>query len=150
MLLVLTPLSPFAETFVGQAQANGSSRHIYTFSDGDIENIALYQGGADKTTKVAIPKGAEVIDVQMTLSGASSTGWSQVGTDTYEDWMEGYSNRMDSRSEDLTLGFASSEFEFASHSLDDVNQTIDTFKEVKKKLDKGIYQEMGEKGAVLS
>ena len=119
MLLVLTPLSPFAETFVGQAQANGSSRHIYTFSDGDIENIALYQGGADKTTKVAIPKGAEVIDVQMTLSGASSTGWSQVGTDTYEDWMEGYSNRMDSRSEDLTLGFASSEFEFASHSLDE-------------------------------
>ena len=38
----------------------------------------------------------------------------------------------------------------ASHSLDDVKQTIDTFKEVKKKLDKGIYQEMGEKGAVLS
>ena len=38
----------------------------------------------------------------------------------------------------------------ASHTLDDVKQTIDTFKEVKKKLDKGIYQEMGEKGAVLS
>ena len=61
MLLVLTPLSPFAETFVGNAQATGSSRHIYTFSDGSIENIALYQGGSDKTTKVAIPKGAEVV-----------------------------------------------------------------------------------------
>ena len=38
----------------------------------------------------------------------------------------------------------------ASHTLEDVKQTIDTFKEVKKKLDKGIYQEMGEKGAFLS
>ena len=119
MLLVLTPLSPFAETFVGNAQATGSSRHIYTFSDGSIENIALYQGGSDKTTKVAIPKGAEVIDVQMTLSGASSTGWSQVATDSYEEWMDGYSNRMDARSGDLSLGFQSSEFEFASHSLDE-------------------------------
>ena len=119
MLLVLTPFSPLAETFVGQAQAAGSSRHIYTFSDGSVENIALYQGGADKTTKVAIPKGAEVLDVHMTLSGASSTGWSQVSTDNYEEWMDGYSNRVDSRSEELTLGFNSSDLEFASHSLDE-------------------------------
>ena len=38
----------------------------------------------------------------------------------------------------------------ASHTLDDVNETISAFKEVKKKLDDGIYQKMGEKGAVLS
>ena len=38
----------------------------------------------------------------------------------------------------------------ASHSLDDVNETINAFKEVKKKLDDGIYQKMGEKGAVLT
>ena len=31
-----------------------------------------------KTTVVAKLKGAEVLDVQVTLSGASSTGWSQV------------------------------------------------------------------------
>ena len=64
MLLALTPLSPFSEILVGEAEASGSSRHIYTFSDGSVENIALFQGGADKTTKVAIPKGAEVLDVQ--------------------------------------------------------------------------------------
>ena len=38
----------------------------------------------------------------------------------------------------------------ASHSLSDVEETISAFKEVKIKLDKGIYQKMGEKGAVLS
>ena len=38
----------------------------------------------------------------------------------------------------------------ASHTLDDVNETISAFKEVKKKLDDGIYQKMGEKGSVLS
>ena len=76
-ILVLTPMSPFSEMFITEAEANTSSRHIYTFSDGSVENIALYQGGADKTTVVAMPKGAEVLDVQVTLSGASSTGWSK-------------------------------------------------------------------------
>ncbi|MBT5183865.1 MAG: hypothetical protein HOM47_01675 [Euryarchaeota archaeon] len=122
LLLVLTPLSPLSETFVGEAEAAGSSRHIYTFSDGSIENIALYQGGSDKTTKVAIPKGAEVLDVQVTLSGASSTGWSQVSTDTYEEWMDGEANRADSRSGDLTLGFDSGDVIFAPHAVDeDIN-----------------------------
>ena len=123
MLLVLTPLSPFSELIVGDAEASGSSRHIYTFSDGSVENIALYQGGADKTTKVAIPKGAEVLDVQVTLSGASSTGWSQVTTDSYDDWMDGSSNsstRVDARSEELSLGFDSGDTEFISHSMEDV------------------------------
>ena len=92
-ILVLTPMSPFSEMFITEAEANSSSRHIYTFSDGSVENIALYQGGADKTTVVAMPKGAEVLDVQVTLSGASSTGWSQVSTDTYEEWMDGVSSQ---------------------------------------------------------
>ena len=87
-VLLMTPISPMSELFIGEARANGASRHVYTFSDGSAENIALYQGGADKTTVVAMPKGAEVLDVQVTLSGASSTGWSQVSTDTYDDWME--------------------------------------------------------------
>ena len=38
----------------------------------------------------------------------------------------------------------------ASHSLDDVSETISAFKEVKSKLDDGFYQKMGEKGAYLS
>ena len=38
----------------------------------------------------------------------------------------------------------------AAHSLNDVEETIRAFKEVKIKLDKGIYQKMGEKGAVLT
>ena len=82
-----------------------------------VENIALYQGGADKTTLVAMPKGAEVLDVQVTLSGASSTGWSQVTTDTYDEWMEGIPSQMDARSEELAFGFATGGTEFASHGL---------------------------------
>ena len=97
-ILVLTPMSPLSETFIGKAEANGASRHIYTFSDGSVENIALYQGGADKTTVVSMPKGAEVLDVHVTLSGASSTGWSQVTTDTYDEWMDGIPSQMDARS----------------------------------------------------
>ncbi|MFL2968589.1 MAG: hypothetical protein ACJZ6A_05505 [Candidatus Poseidoniaceae archaeon] len=123
LMLVLTPMSPLSELFIGDAEANGSSRHVYTFSDGSVENIALYQGGADKTTKVAIPKGAEVLDVQMTLSGASSTGWSQVTTDTYDEWMDGSSNRVDARSEELALGFSNAENEFVAHSVDEEELT---------------------------
>ena len=122
-ILVLTPMSPFSEMFISQAEANGSSRHIYTFSDGSVENIALYQGGADKTTVVSMPKGAEVLDVQLTLSGASSTGWSQVSTDTYDEWMDGISSQTDARSEELTLGFDSGDVEFSSHGLDEVSLT---------------------------
>ena len=56
MLLVLTPLSPFSELIVGDAEASGSSRHIYTFSDGSVENIALYQGGAELAMWTSIPR----------------------------------------------------------------------------------------------
>ena len=117
-ILVLTPMSPLSETSSERPKKfNGASRHIYTFSDGSVENIALYQGGADKTTLVAMPKGAEVLDVQVTLSGASSTGWSQVTTDTYDEWMEGIPSQMDARSEELAFGFATGGTEFASHGL---------------------------------
>ena len=117
-ILLLTPLSPLSDTFIGDAEANTPTRHIYSFSDGSVENIALYQGGADRTTKVSLPKGAEVLDVEVTLSGASSTGWSQVTTDSYEEWMTGVSSQTDSRSEELTLGFAESENVNYMHSLE--------------------------------
>ncbi len=38
----------------------------------------------------------------------------------------------------------------AAHTLEDVKETITAFKEVKKKLDAGIYLKMGEKGSILS
>ena len=38
----------------------------------------------------------------------------------------------------------------AAHSLEDVKETITAFKEVKKKLDAGIYLKMGEKGSFSS
>ena len=38
----------------------------------------------------------------------------------------------------------------AAHTLEDVKETITAFKEVKKKLDAGIYLKMGEKGSIFS
>jgi len=117
-ILILTPMSPFSEMVLSEASANTSTRHVYTFSDGSVENIALYQGGADKTTKVAIPKGAEVLDVEVTLSGASSTGWSQVTTDTYDEWMDGVPSNADARSSELSLGFGDTNIEHNPHGMD--------------------------------
>ncbi len=123
-ILCVSPMSPLADNLVGDAEATGASRHIYTFSDGSTENIALYQGGgADKTTKVSLPKGAEVLDVQVTLSGASSTGWSQSTSETYEDWMDGVGNRVDSRSDELTLGFDDGDTVEFNHGQDEPELT---------------------------
>jgi hypothetical protein len=120
IILLLTPFSPLADFIIEDAEATGVSRHNYTFSDGSTENIALFQGGApDRTTKVSLPKGAEVLDVEITLSGASSTGWSQVTTDTYDEWMDGSTNRVDTRSEELTLGFADGDTVVGAHSIDE-------------------------------
>ena len=117
-------MSPFSEYVIDEAEATGSSRHIYTFSDGSTENIALFQGGApDRTTVVSLPKGAEVLDVEVTLSGASSTGWSQVTTDTYSEWQEGSPSNVDSRSESLSLGFAEGETLLKSHGMDESEVT---------------------------
>ena len=57
------------------AEASGVARHVYEFSNGNDEYIALYQGAnPDVGSSISIPKGAKVTDVSMTLSGASSTG----------------------------------------------------------------------------
>ena len=64
----------------------------------------------------------------MTLSGASSTGWSQVSTDSYDEWMDGQSNRVDSRSEELTLGFNDSDYRLSAHSIsDEINPSSDAW-----------------------
>ena len=79
-------MSPFSELWIETAEAAEVSRHTYEFSDGTTEYIALYQGGnADSGAKISLPKGAEVTDVQMTLSGASATGWSSIPTETREE-----------------------------------------------------------------
>ena len=81
-LMVLTPLSPMAELFSNEAEAAAGTRHVYEFSDGSVEHVALYQGAnPDMGASVSLPRGAYVTDVSMTLSGASATGWSQVVAD---------------------------------------------------------------------
>ena len=49
---------PFSEMFITEAEVNTSSRHIYTFSDGSVENIALYQGWRRQDNCGAMPKGS--------------------------------------------------------------------------------------------
>ena len=121
LLMLLSLTTPFSEVLREDSvqAAGGGSRHIYTFADGSAENIALYQGAnPDRTTKLSIPRGAEVTDFEITLSGASSTGWSQLQTDTWEEWMKGTSAGTDSRSGDLSLALSNPVDEFTPFSQD--------------------------------
>ena len=112
--------SPLSELWVEQAEAAEVARHTYEFSDGTTEYVALYQGGnADTGAKIALPKGAEVTDVQMTLSGASATGWSSIPTTTRDHWVAGEASDTDNQSADLTLAMANSSNEFNAHGLDE-------------------------------
>ena len=91
-ILLITPLTPLADMLSDDASASGISRHIYQFSDGSTEYMALYQNGrTDDGAEISIPKGAVVSDISMTLSGASSTGWSDIVVDQRSDWMSGVS-----------------------------------------------------------
>lgn len=113
-------LSPFSEVWIENAEASQASRHTYEFSDGTSEYIALYQGGnADVGAKIALPKGAQVTDVQMTLSGASATGWSSIPTTTRDHWVGGEASNTDNLSSDLTLAMANSTKEFNAHGLNE-------------------------------
>ncbi|MEC9118806.1 MAG: hypothetical protein VX854_04650, partial [Candidatus Thermoplasmatota archaeon] len=79
-LLLISSLVPLFST-VQEVEANSSGRHIYTFSDGTSSAIALASPGSPaRNIMVSLPKGAEVLDAELTLSGASSTGWNQVTT----------------------------------------------------------------------
>ena len=56
-IMVLSPMSPLAEVFVGSADAAGVSRHVYEFSDGSTEHVALYQGAnPDIGAEISLPK----------------------------------------------------------------------------------------------
>ena len=56
-IMVLSPMGPLAEVFVGSADAAGVSRHVYQFSDGSTEHVALYQGAnPDIGAEISLPK----------------------------------------------------------------------------------------------
>ena len=128
-------MSPFSELWIENAEAAEVARHTYEFSDGTTEYIALYQGGnADSGAKISLPKGAEVTDVQMTLSGASATGWSSIPTTTRDHWVAGEASNTDNKSSDLTLAMANVSQAFNAHSMDeDVNPSSTAW------LDNGTY-----------
>ena len=68
LLLAMVPLMP--SSLVEVASAQTGNRHVYTFADGSTERVTLYQGASpDRTTSIRLPVGAEVTDVEMTLSG---------------------------------------------------------------------------------
>ena len=76
-------MSPLADVLVQPSDAAGVARHVYEFADGTTEYVALYQGGnADAGAEVAIPRGAKITDVTMTLSGASATVGPRLSTTT--------------------------------------------------------------------
>ena len=108
VLMIISIGTPLLSLVPAAQAGSGSVRHIYTFSDGSVEATALYQGSSpDSTNSITIPKGAEVTDIEMTLQGASATGWSQVESLDRSDWMKGDDNNVDKRSDILTLGLDS-------------------------------------------
>ena len=118
-MMVLTPLGPMAGLFASDAEAAVGTRHVYEFSDGSVEHIALYQGAnPDMGASVSLPKGAMVTDVSMTLSGASATGWSQVVADDRVHWNRGASSNTDARSGELTLAMDNVSHHFLPHGND--------------------------------
>ena len=119
-LFIGMSMSPMSELWIENVEAAEVARHTYEFSDGTTEYIALYQGGnADSGAKISLPKGAEVTDVQMTLSGASATGWSSIPTTTRDHWVAGEASNTDNKSSDLTLAMANVSQAFNAHSIDE-------------------------------
>ncbi|DAC68266.1 MAG TPA: hypothetical protein D7I13_03900, partial [Candidatus Poseidoniales archaeon] len=118
-MMVFTPLGPLAEVMISEAEAAAGTRHVYEFSDGSVEHIALYQGAnPDMGAAVSLPRGALVTDVSMTLSGASATGWSQIVTDDRDHWIRGTEADIDDRSGDLTLAMSNVSRNFLPHAGD--------------------------------
>ena len=61
---------PHGWTVFFRGRSGSRTRHVYEFSDGSVEHIALFQGAnPDMGASVSLPRGALVTDVSMTLSG---------------------------------------------------------------------------------
>ena len=122
-LLLVSSLVPLIST-VQEVEANPTGRHIYTFSDGTTSAIALASPGSPaRNIMVSLPRGAEVLDAEITLSGASSTGWNQVTSVNRADWMDGESNSVDPRSDDLSLGFSNPDLDFIPYEIDSTSSS---------------------------
>ncbi len=122
LLLFLFSLGVPALSFVADdvSASGGGTRHQYTFSDGSTEAIAIYHMGTPaRNVKVTLPRGAEVTDVEMTIAGASSTGWNQIVHQSRSDWESGEATDVETRSDELTLAMDSPVKEFVPHSMHD-------------------------------
>jgi len=99
--------------------ASGGARHLYTFADGSSEAIALYQSGTPaRNIKISMPRGAEVTGAEVTISGASATGWNSVTDSMRSDWAEGTPTDTDARGESVTLALQDNQEWFEPHDLD--------------------------------
>ena len=128
-LVGLFVASLFAAGMVSQPQpvlmveevdsASGGARHLYTFADGSSEAIAIYQSGTpSRNIQVAMPIGAEVTGAEVTISGASATGWSSITDTSRADWSEGDADYVDTQGDSVTLSMKDSENWFESHDLE--------------------------------
>ena len=107
--------------FDGIESTSGGVRHIYTFADGSSEAIALYQSGTPaRNIQVAIPRGAEVTGAEVTISGASATGWNSITDTSRSDWSEGTPISIDTRGESVTLSMKDRSNWFEPHDMETV------------------------------
>ena len=100
---------------------SGGARHLYTFADGSSEAIALYQSGTPaRNIQVTMPKGAEVTGAEVTISGASATGWSSITDTSRSDWTEGDAISIDTRGDSVTLSMKDRSNWFEPHDAESV------------------------------
>jgi hypothetical protein len=119
VLLLLAPAAPLFQQISMDVEAAGPSRHLYSFSGGEVEKIATYQGGSPDTSVVVdLPNGAKVTDVEMTLAGVSATGWSQVTVDDRAGWSAGESGAVDDRSDELSLAMSQVQQNLIPYAID--------------------------------
>ena len=110
--------SPTATTLVSLEveSTSGGARHIYTFADGSTDAIAVYQSGTpSRNVQVSLPIGAEVTAAEMTISGASATGWSSITDDLRGDWEDGTNTFTDTRGDSVSLAMKDASSWFQPH-----------------------------------
>ena len=108
-------------TFDEIESTSGGARHLYTFADGSSEAIALYQSGTPaRNIQVTMPKGAEVTGAEVTISGASATGWSSISDSNRADWQEGDAVSVDTRGDSVTLSMKDRSNWFEPHDAESV------------------------------
>ncbi len=93
-----------------------NQRHLTTFGSGSTEAIATYQPGQiDTSITLDIPKGVEVSDISVDLSGASLTGWAQSLYTDRVNWQTGSPSSVDIRSDAVSLDMQNKLTDFIPH-----------------------------------